>query len=231
MLERAFGLLGCFGAMSGRVREQREATPRAAEAGVVAERAEDAHRLGRNLAEVVVRCMQLMPPCGALQPCVPLLLHVASSFRDLNRLVDRCRRCVDVSDRPARGREAAQCNGPALAKIGERERPVEQAPRRRHVVADVRAPAGRCEQRPGALGECDVGNAELGPIPGGLFEVVPDELVLGAARVEPRCETLMELGTQCFRDPAVRGVADERVAEAEAVLVLRAGQIESEESD
>ena len=55
-----------------------------------------------------------------------------------------------------------------------------------------------------------------------MFEVVAEELVqfdeLGPVLLQPGCEALVEVRPGRFRERVVGGVADEDVAEAEAVL-------------
>ena len=68
-----------------------------------------------------------------------------------------------------------------------------------------------------------IDRTELGPIPVGLLEVVADDLLIGArAFVEPVGEAFVQLSADFLRDPAVGGVADEDVAEAESVLIGKA---------
>ena len=57
----------------------------------------------------------------------------------------------------------------------------------------------------------------------GLLEVVTDDLVelggtLAGAALEPACESLVKVGPRLLRDTEVRGVADQDVPEAKAVL-------------
>src|SRR5581483_9762479 len=96
VLECTLCLRGSVATAAGRVREQREAAPGAAEPGIVAQGREDANRLCRNLAELVVGRMQLVQPCRALEASVPLLPHLAVGGRGLDRLVDRRSGPVDV---------------------------------------------------------------------------------------------------------------------------------------
>ena len=60
---------------------------------------------------------------------------------------------------------------------------------------------------------------------GGLLEVVADELVqldqLAAMLLQPGREALVQLGSRRLRQRVVRGVADQQMAEAEAVVVPR----------
>ena len=63
----------------------------------------------------------------------------------------------------------------------------------------------------------------------GLLEVVAEDLVqldeLGAVRLQPGCEALVQLGAGRFRQCVVGGVADQQVAEAEAVLAGELGLV------
>ena len=69
---------------------------------------------------------------------------------------------------------------------------------------------------------------ELGPIPVGLLEVVADDLLVGGF-VEPVGEAFVQLSTDFLRDPAVGGVADEDVAEAEGILIRQARALRLDE--
>src|SRR5439155_25606443 len=63
---------------------------------------------------------------------------------------------------------------------------------------------------------------QLDPVAASLLEVVAEDLVqldeLGAVLFEPGCEALVQLGADRFRQRLVGGVADQDVAETEAVL-------------
>src|SRR4029077_9133743 len=80
-----------------------------------------------------------------------------------------------------------------------------------------------------APGDHRIRDAELAAIPRSLLEVVADELVLAFARLEPRRELLVLLGARALRHRAVRRVADQRVAEAEAVLAGEGGPLRPHE--
>ena len=116
---------------------------------------------------------------------------------------------------------------------GQLERPLEQADGGALVAAPERAPAGGREALAGALGAARrVGLPELGLVAGGLLEVVAEDLVqldqLGAVLLEPVGEALVQLGPGRLRQRVVGGVADQQVAEAEAVLarkLRRSGRI------
>ena len=77
------------------------------------------------------------------------------------------------------------------------------------------APSPRCQL-------VVVGQPELGPVAVGLLEVVAEELVeldeRGRVLLEPESEALVEVRAHGFRERVVGGVAEQEVAEAEAVL-------------
>ena len=95
--------------------------------------------------------------------------------------------------------------------------------------ADVTARLGAARRRDEPLGRapCEVvepriGAVELGPVAVGALEVVADDLVLLDERcvpVEPVGERLVELGSRLLGERVVGGVADQKVAEAECLLV------------
>jgi hypothetical protein len=78
-----------------------------------------------------------------------------------------------------------------------------------------------------------VGRTELGPVPIRLLEVVAEDLLvfgqaLAGRPLEPLREPLVEVGALLLGHRAVRGVADQEVAEAERVL---AGELRSVGAD
>ena len=82
------------------------------------------------------------------------------------------------------------------------------------------------EPIPGAERERVVGPAQLGLVAGGLLEVVADELVQldeGPLVLEPVGEAAVQVCANGLRESVVGGVADEQVAEAEAVLAGKLG--------
>ena len=90
------------------------------------------------------------------------------------------------------------------------------------VAPPERAAAGGREPLAGAFGQGRVGLSELLLVAGGLLEVVAEDLVqldqLVSALLQPGGEALVQLGPGRFRERVVGGVADQQVAEAEAVL-------------
>ncbi|MGH2997472.1 MAG: hypothetical protein ACRDM9_14240, partial [Gaiellaceae bacterium] len=87
-------------------------------------------------------------------------------------------------------------------------------------VAPVERPPPRSRQQPaGTSGAPAIAlrhGAQLAPVPKGLLEVVADDLLkldqLGAARLEPQREALVELGASGFGQSLVGGVPDQQVA-------------------
>ena len=91
------------------------------------------------------------------------------------------------------------------------------------VLPERRAAAGGGQAAPRRRGQLAVvGQPELGAVAAGLLEVVAEDLVqldeLGAVLLEPGGEALVQLGADRLRQRVVGGVADQQVAEAEAVL-------------
>ena len=87
----------------------------------------------------------------------------------------------------------------------------------------MRAVAGGGQAPPRRGGQLVVvGHPELGAVAAGLLEVVAEDLVqldeLGPVLLQPGCEALVEVGAGRLRQRVVGGVADQQVAEAEAVL-------------
>jgi hypothetical protein len=114
-------------------------------------------------------------------------------------------------------------------------RSFEEAHRRPRVAAPAHAPGGRSELFRSSAPEEPrpfVHRPERLERAVRLLEVVADDLVelLAPAR-EPLREALVQLGSELFRDPFVRGVSDQPVAEAERVLdrLMRLDQVLSDE--
>ena len=109
--------------------------------------------------------------------------------------------------------------------LDDRERAGEEAGGGGEVLAGQRAPprlrealAGAAAQRAGLL----VQRPQLAPVAVGALEVEAGELVLlGPAPLEPRRDALVQLGARLLEQRPVRGVSDEGVAEAEAVVAER----------
>ena len=104
---------------------------------------------------------------------------------------------------------------------GQRERALEQSDSGTRVVSVECAPSRREQPIPGAQRERVVGLAQLRLVAGGLLEVVADELVPldeGRLALEPVGEAAVQIRAHGLRQSVVGGVADEQVAEAEAVL-------------
>src|SRR6185369_825460 len=117
--------------------------------------------------------------------------------------------------------------------ISWKERPssLEQIGGGAGVPAVERAAPRRGKTGCGALGElvCPVaGRAKFGEVVVRLLEVVTDDLVeLVPSAVEPIREALVQLRAESLRDPVVRGISDQHVSKAEAVLdrLVRADQL------
>ena len=110
-----------------------------------------------------------------------------------------------------------------LGRRYERGGALEQADGGAVVLAEGRAVAAGGQAPPRRRGQLVVGgHPELGAVAAGLLEVVAEDLVqldeLGPVLLQPGCEALVELGAGRFRQRVVGGVADQQVAEAEAVL-------------
>ena len=105
---------------------------------------------------------------------------------------------------------------------GQLERPLEQPFGGPLVAPPERAAAGGREPLSGAFGQGRVGLSQLLLVAGRLFEVVAEDLVqldqLLSALLQPAGEALVQLRPGGFRERVVGGVADQQVAEAEAVL-------------
>ena len=91
------------------------------------------------------------------------------------------------------------------------------------VLPERRAAAAGGQAPPRRRGQLAVaGSPELGAVAAGLLEVVAEDLVqldeLGAVLLEPGREALVEVCAGRLRQRVVGGVADQEVAEAEAVL-------------
>ena len=105
------------------------------------------------------------------------------------------------------------------------DRATEQARRGESVAARERPTAGTHEPGRGSFGKHGLrftGRRELGPVSVGTLQVVADDLVeVGSACgaiLDPVGVTLVQIGARPFGHRFVRRVANEDVAEAEAVL-------------
>ena len=113
-----------------------------------------------------------------------------------------------------------------IARRQQADRPLDQVDGGRQIAARQSPSTGRRQEHPGSLAESSVvlaGIAELGSIPVRLLEVIrQDLLVLGRPRagdvLQPTCESLVHLGSGPLGHRLVRGIADQDVAEAEAIV-------------
>ena len=110
-----------------------------------------------------------------------------------------------------------------LGRRHERGGALEQAHGGAVVLAEGRAVAAGRQAPPRRRGQLVVvGQPELGAVAAGLLEVVAEDLVqldeLGPVLLQPGCEALVEVRAGRLRERLVGRVADQQVAEAEAVL-------------
>ena len=128
-------------------------------------------------------------------------------------------RAVPIGD--GHGEVELEHDGEA-GRPGQLERPLEQPRGGAVVAAPGCAAAGGREPLAGAVGQGRVGLSELLLVAGGLLEVVAEDLVqldqLLCALLQPGGEALVQLRPGGFGEGVVGGVADQQVAEAEAVL-------------
>ena len=121
---------------------------------------------------------------------------------------------------PRRGR--ARARRPSACRPGQLERPFEQPGGGPFVAAPERTAAGGREPLASAFRESRVGLSELLLVAGGLLEVVAEDLVqlgqLVSALCQPAGEALVQLRPRRLGESVVGGIADQEVAEAEAVL-------------
>ena len=112
---------------------------------------------------------------------------------------------VDLGRRDERGGALEQAHGGAVVLAGAAR-----------AAAGGQAPPRRRGQH------AVVGQPELDAVAAGLLEVVAEDLVqldeLGPVLLQPGGEALVEVGAGRLRQRLVGGVADQQVAEAEAVL-------------
>ena len=95
--------------------------------------------------------------------------------------------------------------------------------------ACARRPLPRCEPSDGFVGQ-----AWLSTEIRRLLEVVSDDEVTAPRAFEPRGVSLVEIGAECLGHRVVRGIADQGVAKAEAVVVahgVRAYELLAHESE
>ncbi len=117
-----------------------------------------------------------------------------------------------------------------LGRGHKRDGALEQAHGGGVVLPELRPAAGGGQAPPRRRGQLFVGrHPELGSVAAGLLEVVAEDLVqldeLGAVLLEPGCEALVQLGAGRLGQRVVSGVADQQVAEAEAVLAYEVGLV------
>ena len=110
-----------------------------------------------------------------------------------------------------------------LGRGDERGGALEQAHGGAVVLAELRPVAAGGQAAPRRRGQhVVVGQPELGAVAAGLLEVVAEDLVqldeLGPVLLQPGGEALVEVGAGRLGQRLVGGVADQQVAEAEAVL-------------
>ena len=158
-----------------------------------------------------------------MDPPAELAEAIAGRSRTVGESVCAPERLVGPAS-PEQGVSELELEGEVdLGRGHERGRALEQAHGGAVVLAPGRALAARSETLPCRGGEHGiVGQPELGAVREGLLEVVAEELVeldeLGPVLLQPGGEALVEIRAGRLRERLVRRVADQQVAEAEAVL-------------
>ena len=140
------------------------------------------------------------------------------------------------SRRPRRGsresawaRSSSRWTSSRSGRVSASARSSRRAAARSSPRQSARRPAA-ASRSPARSARAASGLSELCLVAGGLLEVVAEDLVqldeVGAALLEPAGEALVQLGADRLRQRVVGGVADQQVAEAEAVLAreLRPGR-------
>jgi hypothetical protein len=168
------------------------------------------------------------------QPCQPFVSLVASLAGLFNYVVQQASRLIELSRELERFGEPHGQSEPARVVTLERACPVEQvhcscAVQTKHSV--LTCPGEKVTRAVAQRSQRLIDWTELGPIPVSPLEVVADDLLMGArVFVEPVSEALVQLSTDFLRDPAVRRVADQDVAEAEAILIGQARALRLDEA-
>ena len=201
----------------------RNPPPRPGEAGVVVERLEHRDRVARD-DEQLVRLGVAAEDRAArrtLDQAVPLLAGVARRDRCLDQVVEHRLGTSDLAGPPERHAQLALELEAGRIGVEESKCPLEEIHGGGHVLERECALSRRAEQasgtRPDRAGGV-VDGAELVPVPVGLLEVVADQLSGDALALEERGSTLVQVGPHRLRNAGIRGVANQRVAEAEAVV-------------
>ena len=120
---------------------------------------------------------------------------------------------LEVRGRPQGGTSSSRTLEKRSLRARSRRAPARAGPRRRGALAPQ-------------LGEHPSVRTQLPAVARGLLEMEAEDLVeldeVASALLEPVREALVELGPNRFRQPVIRGIADEQVAEAKGVV---AGQL------
>ena len=180
---------------------------------------------GLGLAKHVLRralWLLVAADAGERDPPQPLGLPVSGLARERHGLLDRCpgtRQLPALLECPAEANEQQRARGPVGDQVG---RAVPEVDLGEDVPPVARSASGGCQPFRGACAQSGIGRAELHPVAIRLLQVVPDDLVeleeLDPVLLEPRRVSLMEVRTSRFGERLVRSVAEEEVAEAEAVV-------------
>ena len=134
---------------------------------------------------------------------------------------------------PAQNRASHELGFEGEVELGRRHErgcALQEARRRPVVLAERRSLAAGGQAAPRRRGQRVVsGQAELGTVARPLLEVVAEDLVeldeITAVLLEPGREARVQLGADRLRECVVGGVADQDVAEAEAVLACELGPV------
>ena len=156
-----------------------------------------------------------------LEPCQPLHVAITCCGGSRRRLLEDLSSARHLAGQMQGLSEWDEQVRPARSVLDEVDRASEQI----HHCPDVPSSTGGMtrvgEPSRGALGELGIGSAELRTVSVRTLQVVPHDLV-GRVGAEPRHEPVgIALVEHCplpLRDRLVRRVADQDVAEAEAVV-------------
>src|SRR6266852_6996147 len=196
-----------------------DSPPGACEAGVVA-RVEDANRLLCDFEQLVGvdNAGDEVTGCE-IEATRPFLGCVPERLGERDVLVEQAARVFDVAGPPERKARAPErleaLRITAPQQLAGAKKQIRGGMR---VVARERTSAGGGEHGCRMLREDLIRSAECGAVLRRPLEVVADELVLTVVALEPRGKPLVQLAPRSLRHCRVRRVADESMAEAEAVV-------------
>jgi hypothetical protein len=142
-----------------------------------------------------------------------------------------CRCLVRIS--PARACKIELEHDVEFCRARQFERALEQPGGSVAVAPPERSPAGGCETLARALRERIVGFSQLCLVADGLLEMVPENLVqldeIPTALFQPTGDALVQIGPGRLRQRVVGGIANQEVAEAEAVLDREQGLVRTDQ--